>query len=175
MTRRNANQTNRYKRNKDFPDRNEVFKIINTAHDVYPLIGRYDVVLSLTDDLEKKDAMEKLIKTSKDMQGGLSMLKVEFDQETLDQLAVSVAEWVVPKIMEQFHHLNDWPPVLNRKQAMKYLDIKENKLNELSRRSDFPVNRELGYPKYPTRLLQIWIEENTDWVRENTGFFNRVG
>lgn len=63
------------------------------------------------------------------------------------------------------------PPLLSRTQFMELVGIGPTKCNELFNRRDFPVNRELGHPKVPTHLLFKWIDENTEWIQENTTYF----
>nr|WP_244864927.1 DNA-binding protein [Xylanibacillus composti] len=67
-----------------------------------------------------------------------------------------------------------WPPVLSRTKLMEFLGIKETKASELMNRADFPVIREFGHPKVPTHLLLKWIDSHTDWVEENSTYFNRI-
>lgn len=63
------------------------------------------------------------------------------------------------------------PPLLSRKQFMELVGIADTKCAELFNRQDFPVIREFGHPKVPTHLLFQWIEENTEWVKSNTNYF----
>ncbi|GKV70233.1 hypothetical protein NCCP2716_27310 [Sporosarcina sp. NCCP-2716] len=59
------------------------------------------------------------------------------------------------------------PQLMTRKQFMEFANISEPKCAELFRRADFPLTREFGHPRVPTRLLFEWIAENTEWVRFN--------
>lgn len=53
------------------------------------------------------------------------------------------------------------PPLLTRKQFMELTEISATKCNELFNRPDFPVIREFGHPRVPTKQLFEWIGENT--------------
>jgi len=53
------------------------------------------------------------------------------------------------------------PPLLTRKEFMELTGIGSTKCNELFNRPDFPVIREFGHPRVPTRELFEWISENT--------------
>lgn len=59
------------------------------------------------------------------------------------------------------------PPLMTRKQFMEFADIGSSKCNELFNRRDFPINREFGHPRVPTKQLFKWIELHTEWVREH--------
>ncbi|OAB34238.1 hypothetical protein PGLA_25030 [Paenibacillus glacialis] len=61
------------------------------------------------------------------------------------------------------------PPLLTKNQLMDMLDIKNTKASELLNREDFPVIREFGNPRVPTQSLLAWIDEHTEWVRQNAG------
>ncbi|WP_223264039.1 hypothetical protein [Paenibacillus sp. IHB B 3084] len=52
---------------------------------------------------------------------------------------------------------------------MELLDIGATKATELLNRDDFPVIREFGHPRVPTRLFMEWVESHTDWINENAG------
>lgn len=40
---------------------------------------------------------------------------------------------------------------------MELAGIGESKCNELFHRRDFPVNREMGHPRVPTKLFLEWV------------------
>ncbi|KOP68935.1 hypothetical protein AMS62_03350 [Bacillus sp. FJAT-18019] len=66
------------------------------------------------------------------------------------------------------------PPILTKQELMDLLDIKATKASELLNREDFPVIREFGHPRVPTHSLMIWIDEHTDWIRDNSGEKSKV-
>ncbi|UQD53332.1 DNA-binding protein [Bacillus methanolicus] len=88
----------------------------------------------------------------------------EFRQVLREELANAIGE-----VMKQ----NQLPPMLTRKQMMEVLHISHTKASELLNRQDFPVFREAGV-LIPTHLLFKWIEKNTRWVEENTGYFTKA-
>ena len=101
------------------------------------------------------------------------MLTMEFDYEKL-------AEALAPKLAEQLKEdlnvsspLNNLPPLLTRTELMGVLRIGHSKAAELFARPDFPVFREAGL-LIPTEKLFEWIDRNTRWVEDNTGYFKAV-
>ncbi|MFH5187020.1 DNA-binding protein [Paenibacillus sp. TAB 01] len=96
---------------------------------------------------------------------GIPLIKFEMD---MTQLRKAINE-AVDQALERHSLAGSLPPVLNREQLMKFLDIKSTKASELMNRRDFPVIRELGHPKILTHLLMKWLEDHTEWVTENAG------
>lgn len=101
------------------------------------------------------------------------MLKVDLDEAFISAIADRIAEQAYERLAEKFEQ-SKWPPLLSRSQMMDFLGIKDTKASELLNRQDFPVIREFGHPKVPTHLLFQWIDAHTEWVRENSEFFNRT-
>lgn len=97
------------------------------------------------------------------------MLKVTIDPEQLQTLINDS----IDKAIERHGLKNSLPPMLDRKHLMEFFDVGSNKVTEMFNRQDFPVLREFGHPRVPTHLLFKWIDEHTEWVRENTKFFGR--
>ncbi|MNP37252.1 hypothetical protein D3C76_1306920 [compost metagenome] len=96
-------------------------------------------------------------------QAGLFKIDVDFSQL---QMAINVA---VDKAIERHSLQSQLKPLLTKADLMELLDIGSTKASELLNREDFPVTREFGHPRVPTSLLLVWIEEHTDWVRDNAG------
>lgn len=90
------------------------------------------------------------------------MLKVEFDY---NQLQLMINEAINNAFQNQVSI--NLPPLLTKTQLMELLDIKSTKASELLNRQDFPVIREFGHPRVPTHSLMVWIDEHTEWVRQN--------
>lgn len=96
-------------------------------------------------------------------------------QVTLDEFLAKHIESKMQEMIQQAYERGvedartkyDLPQLMTRKQFMEFANIGESKCAELFNRQDFPVNREFGYPRVPTRLLFQWIEMNTDWVNAN--------
>ncbi|AZS18282.1 DNA-binding protein [Paenibacillus lutimineralis] len=99
---------------------------------------------------------------------------MDFDVELLQKMINTVVADAVDKAIERHAFKNTLPPVLTKEQLMDLLDIKVTKTTELLNREDFPVTRELGRPRVLTHLLLLWIEDHTDWVRENVGEKSRL-
>lgn len=101
------------------------------------------------------------------------MLTMELDYEKL-------AEALVPKLLEGVQEMlgeklsnNELPPLLTIEQFKEVMHIKSWKASELLGRPDFPVLREAGVLIPRDRLFE-WIDNNLDWVENNTGFFEVV-
>lgn len=99
------------------------------------------------------------------------MIKVDLDDDFINAIATQIANQAYEKLKSKLD--NKWPPVLSRSQLMDFLGIKETKASELLNRQDFPVIREFGHPRVPTHLLLKWIDDHTEWVRDNSKFFGR--
>src|SRR5690625_2761417 len=84
------------------------------------------------------------------------MLKVDISDEFTQSLANKVIKQLVPILIEKLKQ-EDFPPLLTRKQFMELAGIGETKCNELFHRRDFPVNRELGHPRVPTKQFFEWV------------------
>ena len=78
------------------------------------------------------------------------------------QLEKTIQE-AVDKAIERHALKEQLPPLLTRKQFMELVDIGPTKCNELFHREDFPVIREFGHPRVPTKELLEWISHNTEW------------
>lgn len=92
------------------------------------------------------------------------MAKVEIE---LDQLELLIGA-AVSKAIEQSIQKQP-PPLMTKSQLMELLDIGATKAAELLNREDFPVIREFGHPRVPTRLFMEWVERHTEWIKENAG------
>ncbi|MDY7223987.1 DNA-binding protein [Halalkalibacterium halodurans] len=90
------------------------------------------------------------------------MPNLVFTEDELKVLAMELKEIVVPAIIEELKFHQDLPPLLTRKQFMELTGIKDTKCAELFNRADFPVIRELGHPRVPTKLFLEWVYANTD-------------
>ncbi|MDZ5711618.1 helix-turn-helix domain-containing protein [Jeotgalibacillus haloalkalitolerans] len=98
------------------------------------------------------------------------MLKVELD---LDQLQAVIKD-AIDQAMKEHAVKNELPPVLSKTQFQEFLGISHSKAVELMKRGDFPVFREAGHPRVPTKQLFEWIDLNTKWVKRETKYLNRV-
>ncbi|OAH53119.1 hypothetical protein AWH48_12240 [Domibacillus aminovorans] len=101
------------------------------------------------------------------------MFKFEFDETTINVLAEKIASRAFEKLEEKLDARSKLPPMLNNKQMQEVLQISKTKATELLNRPDFPVFREAGV-LIPTHRLFEWIDSNTRWVNDNTGFFKDV-
>lgn len=98
------------------------------------------------------------------------LFKVEMDFSQLQEV-INIA---VDQALERHALKSSLPPLLTKSQLMDLLDIGATKASELLNREDFPVIREFGHPRVPTHLLMIWIDEHTEWIRENVGENSKV-
>lgn len=101
------------------------------------------------------------------------MLTMEIDYEKL-------AESLVPKLAEEMKKFKsgdserkELPPMLTVTMLKEVLHIKSWKASELLGRPDFPVLREAGVLIPRDRLFE-WIDNNLDWVQNNTKYFEVV-
>lgn len=93
------------------------------------------------------------------------MFKIEVNPSELEQMIMSA----VQKAIEQslFATSQTHPTLMDKAQLMKTLGIGATKASELLNRDDFPVIREFGHPRIPLHSLMIWIDEHTEWIRDN--------
>lgn len=93
------------------------------------------------------------------------MLNVEFSEQFTKTLANEVVEQLVPILIQELKQ-NELPHLMTRKEFMKLAGIGDSKCNELFHRQDFPVNRELGHPRVPTKLFFKWLNATTQNAEE---------
>lgn len=93
------------------------------------------------------------------------MITVDFSKEFTQSLANEVVKQLVPILLQELEQ-NELPHLLTRKQFMELAGIGDTKCNELFHRSDFPVNRELGHPRVPTKKFFEWINATTQNAEE---------
>ena len=74
-------------------------------------------------------------------------------------------------VVREFTKTQELPPLLTRTEMMALLRISSWKATELMGRPDFPVMREAGL-LIPTDKLFLWIDRHTQWVEEETDYFN---
>ena len=91
-----------------------------------------------------------------------SVLQKEF-RENLRSLMLEEFQ----EMFKEFTKLQELPLLLTRRQFMEFANISEAKCAQLFNRQDFPINREFGHPRVPTKLLFDWIYMNTDWIGAN--------
>ncbi len=95
------------------------------------------------------------------------MLNVEFSKEFTESLANEVVQQIVPILVQELKQ-NELPHLMTRKQFMDLTGIGESKCAELFHRRDFPVNRELGHPRVPTKAFFEWLHA----TNQNAGEVN---
>ncbi|MDY0395381.1 hypothetical protein ACFSMW_13310 [Virgibacillus halophilus] len=89
-----------------------------------------------------------------------------FTDEEIQSFVVEIKNQLIPVLLQELQQ-KQLPPLLSRKQFMELADIGPTKCNELFNRADFPVNRELGYPKVPTKLFFEWLDDTTNRMEVN--------
>lgn len=103
------------------------------------------------------------------------MLNVEFSEQFTKTLANEVVQQLVPVLMQELKQ-NELPHLMTRKQFMELVGIADSKCNELFHRKDFPVNRELGHPRVPTKAFFEWLHATNQNAGEvNMRFPYQVG
>ncbi|WP_438312321.1 DNA-binding protein [Sporosarcina sp. FA9] len=98
------------------------------------------------------------------------MLTMEFDYEKLAEALRPVIREEIQVVMKDTSAIQNLPPLLTRVEMMKLLHISSWKATELIGRPDFPVCREAGL-LFPTDMLFEWIKRNTQWIEDNTKYF----
>src|SRR5690625_887177 len=93
------------------------------------------------------------------------MLNVELNKEFTESFVNEVIEKLVPILLQELNQ-NELPHLLTRKQFMDLVGIGESKCNELLQRKDFPVNRELGHPRVPTKSFFEWLQATNQNANE---------
>lgn len=91
------------------------------------------------------------------------MPALSFSQDEMKTIVSEITKQLIPVLTEklkQSDKQNDLPPLLTRRQFMELVDISHTKCNELFNRDDFPVVRELGHPRVPTKLFFEWVEKS---------------
>src|SRR5690625_7829504 len=96
------------------------------------------------------------------------MLNIEINEEFSKTLVNDVVEQLVPILLQELKQ-NELPHLLTRKQFMELVNIGESKCNELFHRRDFPVNRELGHPRVPTKEFFKWLSATNQNANEEIG------
>src|SRR5699024_2223226 len=109
-------------------------------------------------------SLEKL-SINKVKKGGCLMLNIEINEEFSKTLVNDVVEQLVPILLQELKQ-NELPHLLTRKQFMELVNIGESKCNELFHRRDFPVNRELGHPRVPTKEFFKWLSATNQNANE---------
>lgn len=77
------------------------------------------------------------------------------------------------EMMNDFANEQQHKPMLTIPDLMELLHIGRTKTSELLARPGFPVFREAGV-LIPRDKLFEWIDQHTEWVEDNTGYF-KVG
>lgn len=99
------------------------------------------------------------------------MSMVLIDAEELQNMIKSVVNTTVEQVVASSTY--SFPPMLDKNHLMKFLGIRPTKAAELLNREDFPVIREFGRPRVPLHSLITWIDEHTEWVRDNAKGYHR--
>lgn len=97
------------------------------------------------------------------------MINVQFDAEALRQ----IIREEIREAMKGSVNTQDLPPMLTIKELMEVLHIGRSKAYELMAREDFPVCREAGV-LIPTDKLFVWIDQHTQWVKQNTKYLSVI-
>ncbi len=90
----------------------------------------------------------------------MQMPNTTFSQEEIQTFANEIKKQLMPTLIEELKE-SGLPPLLTRKEFMDLTGVGPTKCNELFNRFDFPVTRELGHPKVPTKLFFDWLYEST--------------
>ena len=94
------------------------------------------------------------------------MLSVVFDTDAMRQ----IIREEVRDALKDLNKTQELPLLLTRTEMMSLLRISSWKATELMGRPDFPVMREAGV-LIPTDKLFRWIDRHTQWVEDNTDYY----
>ncbi len=86
------------------------------------------------------------------------MLEINVKEEFTQSIAREVVQQLVPILLQELRQ-DELPHLMTRKEFMALANIGDSKCNELFHRKDFPVNRELGHPRVPTKEFFEWINK----------------
>ena len=89
------------------------------------------------------------------------MPSLEFSKEEIHSIADEIKKQLLPVLLQELQE-KQLPPILTRKEFMELAGIGVTKCNELFNRADFPVSRELGHPRVPTKRFFEWLNETTN-------------
>lgn len=84
------------------------------------------------------------------------MASITFGEEEINDLVNKITEQLIPVLVQELKQ-NELPHLLTSKEFMELVNIGSSKCNELFHRKDFPVNRELGHPRVPTKEFFEWV------------------
>ncbi|MUV38534.1 hypothetical protein JNUCC1_02388 [Lentibacillus sp. JNUCC-1] len=93
------------------------------------------------------------------------MPSTTFSSEEIQTFVNEIKKQLVPILVEELKE-SELPPLLTRKQFMDITGVGPTKCNELFNRGDFPVTRELGHPKVPTKMFFDWLYASAQNVQE---------
>lgn len=99
------------------------------------------------------------------------MSMVLIDSDDLQKMITAAVQVAVQETIN-FTSMNPLT-LMDKAQLMKTLGIGATKASELLNRDDFPVIREFGRPRIPLHSLMIWIDEHTEWIRDNANNYHR--
>ena len=83
-----------------------------------------------------------------------------FTKEEVEMLVSELSKQLLPALLHEIQE-KQLPPLMTRQEFMDLTGIGPTKCNELFNRSDFPVLRELGHPRVPTKKFFEWVNKNT--------------
>lgn len=95
--------------------------------------------------------------------------KLQFDEQFINQVAKSIADKSFEYFKDHLDQLFILPVMLTKDEVIRILKCNHEKMDELLKRPDFPVNQELHL--IPSHLLKMWIDRNTRWLEINTDYF----
>ncbi len=65
------------------------------------------------------------------------------------------------------------PHTLTKEHLAEIFQIKISTVNKLIARPSFPKLKDVQ-ARYPRNQVLAWIEDNSTWVRKNTGYYDQV-
>ncbi|WP_096201925.1 hypothetical protein [Bacillus sp. FJAT-45350] len=86
-----------------------------------------------------------------------------FTEDEVKMIVSEITKQLFPLLLHELQE-KQLPPLMTRQQFMELVDIGPTKCNELFNRADFPVIRELGHPRVPTKKFFEWVNKNTDGI-----------
>lgn len=101
------------------------------------------------------------------------LLTMEFDYDKLAESLRPIIRQEIQECMKERIETQELPPLLTVQHLKDLFHIKSWKASELMGRPDFPVMRQAGVLIHRDKLFE-WIDRHTQWVEENTKYFEVV-
>jgi hypothetical protein len=101
------------------------------------------------------------------------LIKVDFDDAFMEVAATKIADRAFEKLSVKLEEANKWPPMLGHQEIKQFFGCGTTLASQLMNRADFPRVPDVGRKCVPLHLLYLWIDKHSEWVQDNTNYFER--